>query len=142
MTASGRNGFQVYLLILIVGWSAYTWSTGTDGETVRLLFTQIGLNIWYAGLIISSVVALFGIMLGTYTGLLIELAGMYGLAGMFWWVGMAFVGFATRVDALHLMGVAPLLLVLVVISLQRAKQIRGDLARMRGLMVTSAVSTA
>lgn len=131
MTASGRNGFQVYLLILVVGWSVYTWTTGTDGEVIRALFTQVGLNIWYAGLILSSLVSLGGIALGTYTGLLIERAGMYGLAGMFWWVGMAFLGLATRVDALHLLGVTPLLLAMVAIALQRTQQIKRDLTRMR-----------
>lgn len=130
MTASGRNGFELYLLLLTAGWAAVSWA-GTEGETVAMLFTAVGRHIWFGTLLASSLLALVGIALGTYTGLLIERAALWSLAGALAWVGLAFLGFATRVDALHLIYVTPLLLVAAGVALQRTTQIRRDLTRIR-----------
>jgi hypothetical protein len=131
VTASGRNGFEAYLLLLIGGWAALVWATGMDGETIAALFTRTGLYIWLAGLIVGSVIALVGIGLGTLTGMMIERAGLYVLAGWFGWVSLAFVGFATRVGSLNLLVVVPLMAMISVISLSRVKQITRDIQRVR-----------
>ena len=131
MTASGRNGFEAYLLVLIAGWSIVSWLGGTEGETIAAVFTPIGRPIWFAVLIAGSVLALLGVTLGTYTGLMIERGALFILAGAFGWVGLAFLGFMTRVDALHLGYVTPMLLAAAFVAISRAHQIRRDLARMR-----------
>lgn len=137
VTASGRNGFEAYLLLLIGGWAAMVWTTGMDGETIAALFTRVGLYIWLAGLIAGSVIALVGIGLGTLTGMMIERAGLYVLAGWFGWVSLAFVGFATRIDALHLLAVVPLMAMISWISLSRVKQITRDIQRVRQTWVNA-----
>lgn len=136
MTASGRNGFQVYLLALTAGWATVSWLGGTEGETIAALFTTVGRHIWFGGLLVSSVLALVGIALGTYTGLMIERAALFTLAGLFAWVGLAFLGLFTRVDAFHLAYVAPMLLIAAWVSLDRTRQIRRDLERIRCNLVT------
>lgn len=131
MTASGRNGFEAYLLLLIAGWSLVNWIGGVEGETITLLFTEVGKHVWFAGLIISSVLALVGIATGTYTGLLLERASLFLLAGFFGWIGLAFLGFAFKINALHLVYVTPMLLLAATVALSRTRQIRCDLIRMR-----------
>ena len=131
MTASGRNAFEVYLLVLIAGWAGISWVGGAEGETIAALFTHYGRHVWFAILLGSSVLALVGIALGTYTGLMIEWAALYALAGAFSWVGLAFLGFSTRVDALHLLYVTPMLLVAAGVALSRTQQIRNDLVKIR-----------
>lgn len=135
MTASGRNGFEAYLLALTAAWALLSW-LGTEGETIAALFGPLGRHIWLGGLLASSVLALVGIALGTYTGLMLERAALFALAGLFGCVGIAFVGFAARVDALHLLFVAPLLVGAALVMLSRTKQIRCDLTRMRDRMTT------
>lgn len=131
MTASGRNWFEIYLLVLTVAWASIVWITNSDGETVEALFTTIGKHIWLGGLIISSVIALIGIIMGTITGLLIERAALLLLAGMFGWVGAAFLVLATGVDHLHLIYVAPLLLIAAGVILSRVFQIKSDIERIK-----------
>lgn len=131
MTASGRNWFEGYLLILIAGWAGLSWLGGMEGETIQAIFTELGKQIWFAGLIIGSVITLIGFGLGTYTGLLIERAGLYMLAGLFGWIALAFLGFFFRVDALHLLFVTPMVGLIAVVALSRAQQIKNDLLRIR-----------
>lgn len=131
MTASGRNWFEIYLLVLTVAWSATVWATNSDGETIEALFTVVGKYIWLGGLIVSSVIALIGITTGTVTGLLIERAALLLLAGMFGWVGAAFLVLAAGVDYLHLIYVAPLLLIAAGVILSRVFQIRSDIDRIK-----------
>jgi hypothetical protein len=131
MTASGRNWFEIYLLVLIVAWTSVVWFKDSDGETVAILFTRIGQQIWFAGLIISSMASLIGIALGTITGLLIERAGLFLLSGMFAWVGVAFLVLANQVDGIHLLFVSPLLLIASGVIVQRAYQIGFDIKRIK-----------
>lgn len=131
MTASGRNWFEIYLLVLTVAWATVVWITNSDGETIEALFTTVGKNIWLGGLIISSVIALIGIIMGTITGLLIERAALLLLAGMFGWVGAAFLVLSTDVDQFHLIYVAPLLLIAAGVILSRVFQIKNDIERIK-----------
>lgn len=130
MTGSGRNWFEFYLLVLTAAWAIFAWIVG-DGETVAVLFTSVGKELWFAGLIASSVLAIIGIITGTVTGLLIERAALYLLAGLLGWVGLAFLSYATAVNALHLLFVTPLLLIASAVMLTRTWQIRRDLNRIR-----------
>jgi hypothetical protein len=135
MTGSGRNWFEGYLLVLILGWAIFSWTGGMEGETISAIFTPIGKHIWFAGLIIGSVISLIGFGLGTYTGLLIERAGMFTLAGFFGWIGLAFLGFFFRINALHLLFVTPLIIMIGLVALSRAHQIKNDLLRIRNSIV-------
>jgi hypothetical protein len=130
MTGSGRNWFEFYLLVLTLAWAIFSWVIG-DGEVVAMLFTQVGRHIWFAGLIVSSALALVGIITGTVTGLLLERAALYFLAGLLGWVGVAFLSFAAKINALHLVYVTPLLLIAAAVMLSRTWQIRRDLNRIR-----------
>jgi hypothetical protein len=138
MTASGRNGFEVYLLLLIAAWASVSWLGGQEGETILAIFTSVGRHIWFGLLLGSSLLALVGIFLGNYIGLQIERAGLAALAGAFVWVGMAFIGLSTRVDTLHLLYVAPMLLIAAAVAVSRVQQIRRDLDRMRITLLTYA----
>jgi hypothetical protein len=135
MTASGRNGFQVYLLVLTAMWALVSWVGGIEGEVIRAMFTSFGRHAWFALLIIGSLMALFGITLGTYVGMQLERSAMYLLAGLFGWVGMAFLGYVTRLDAYHQLYVTPLLLAAAGVALTRTHQITHDLDRMRIQMI-------
>ncbi|MDQ4092264.1 MAG: hypothetical protein M3143_02265 [Actinomycetota bacterium] len=85
------KGFEAYLLALTAAWALMSW-LGTEGETVAALFGPLGRHIWLGGLLASSVLALFGIALGTYTGLMLERAALFALAELFSCVGSPLSG--------------------------------------------------
>lgn len=128
MTFSGRNYYQVYLLLLTAGWAAVNWVTGADGEVIEAAFPSFGRHIFFGGLLGGSVLALMGITLGTLVGMLLERAALFALAGLCGAFGLLV---ASRADAIHLAYVVPLLLTYAVVHLIRARQVRRDITRVR-----------
>jgi hypothetical protein len=81
MTFSGRNYYEIYMLLLTAGWALFNWVTGVDGETIEAAFPGWGRHIFLGGLLFSSLFALGGIAVGTVIGMLVERAALFALAG-------------------------------------------------------------
>lgn len=142
MTA-GRNWYQVFLMALTAGWAIYSWMSGSAGETITATFPAWSQGLWYICLILGSVMALFGVALGTVTGLLVEQSGLFILAGICSGYGLAFLAFAGRADPAHVAYSVSLVLVYAVVNLARARQIHKDIASLkRGLRKLAAAPEA
>lgn len=135
MTFSGRNYYEIYLLLLTAGWALLNWVTGADGETIEAAFPGWGRHIFLGGLLVGSLTALVGIAVGTVVGMLVERAALFALAGLCGAVG-AFV--LSRADLVHALYVVPLLLAYAAVHLVRARQVRNDIARIRQALANPA----
>ena len=127
MTFSGRNYYEVYLLVLTIGWAIMSWLVG-DGEAIASVFPGWGRIVFFGGLIASSALALVGIALGTLVGMLIERAAMFSLSALC--VCFAIV-VGAGADVAQSFYVVPLLLTYGVVHFHRAHQIRRDINRAR-----------
>ncbi|MGH3693229.1 MAG: hypothetical protein ACRDRX_04385 [Pseudonocardiaceae bacterium] len=127
MTLSGRNYYEVYLLLLTLGWAIMSWIVG-DGEAIASVFGTAGRVVFFGGLILSSALALTGIAMGSLTGMLIERAAMYTLSALC--VCFAIV-VAFGADLAQSLYVVPLLATYGVVHYHRTHQVRRDIDRTR-----------
>ncbi|MGH3599996.1 MAG: hypothetical protein ACRDQH_06930 [Pseudonocardiaceae bacterium] len=127
MTLSGRNYYEVYLLLLTLGWAIMSWIIG-DGESIDAVFPAWGRYVFFGGLILASTSALVGIALGTLTGLLLERAAMFSLAGL---CGCFAIVVAFGADLAQGLYVVPLLATYAAVHYHRAGQVRRDIDRTR-----------
>lgn len=135
MTFSGRNYYEIYLLVLTAGWAALNWATGADGETIEAAFPGWGRHLWFGGLLAGATLALVGIAVGTVVGLLVERAALFGLAGLCAAFGVLV---ASRADLVHALYVVPLLLAYAAVHLHRARQAYRDVGRICQTLVSGA----
>lgn len=131
MTFSGRNYYEIYLLILTAAWAAASWLTGMDGETIEAALPGLGRHLLFGGLLTGSLIALGGIAIGTITGLLVERAGLIALAG---WCAAAAVLILSQADAIHALYVVPLIGAYALVHLVRAGQVARDVTRIRATL--------
>jgi hypothetical protein len=137
MTFSGRNYYEIYLLVLTAGWALYNWVTAADGETIEAAFPGWGRHIFMGGLLVGSLVALGGIAVGTVVGMLVERAALFALAGFCGAVGLVVL---SRADVGQALYVTPLLLAYAAVHLVRARQVRADISRLRKALAHSAAA--
>lgn len=81
MTA-GRNWHGAYLAVLTVVFALEAWLSGSQQQVIAATFPGLARNLWYGGLIAGAVLVLIGVTLHTVTGLLIERAALFLLAGL------------------------------------------------------------
>ena len=137
MTFSGRNYYEIYMLLLTAGWVLFNWVTDADGETIEAAFPGWGRHILLGGLLVSSLIALGGIAVGTVVGMLVERAALSALAGLCGAVGVLVLNRADLAQALY---VVPLLLAYAAVHLVRVRQVRNDIARIRQALANTAAS--
>lgn len=123
---SGRNWYQVYLLVLTMVFVGGSWVTGSAGQVITATFPSWSQYLWYGGLLLGAVVALVGIALHSVTGLLIERGALFWLAGLCAAYGCAFLAFAERADIFHAVFVVTFVLTFALVNLVRAWQVRRD----------------
>lgn len=127
MTLSGRNYYEVYLLLLTIGWAVMSWIVG-DGEAIASVFGSWGRIVFFGGLILSSALALVGIAMATLTGMLIERAAMYSLSAL---CACFAVVVAFGADLAQSLYVVPMLATYGVVHYHRTRQVRRDIDRTR-----------
>lgn len=132
MTLSGRNYYEVYLLVLTIGWAIMSWIVG-DGEAIGAVFGPWGRAVFLGGLVAASALALTGIAIGTLTGMLIERAAMYTLSGLCVCFAVVVAFGADLTQALY---VVPLLATYGVVHYHRTRQVRRDINRARAQLRT------
>jgi hypothetical protein len=128
---AGRNWYQVYLLVLTAAFAVASWFTDSEGQTLITTFPAWGRHIWYGGLLVLALAALVGIAMHNLTGLLVERAALFVLAGLCGAYGLVFLGFAGRSDPAHAVYVVVLVLAYAAVNLVRATQIRRDVDSIR-----------
>jgi hypothetical protein len=131
MAITGRNWYEVFLLILTALWAIAGWVTGSEGQEIALTFPAWARDLWYGGLLVCSLVALAGVVAGTVTGLLIERAALFFLAGLCGGYGLVFFANAGIADPVHAAYVVVLVLAYAGVNLTRALQVRRDLDLLR-----------
>lgn len=129
--STGRNWYEMYLMVLTLLFAISAWATGSSQETLTATFPIWSQNLWYGGLVISAIVVLIGITMNTLTGLLIERAALLFLTGICVGYGLVFFAVASRTSALHAVYVVVLVLAYAVVNVARALQINGELTRIR-----------
>lgn len=131
MVTTGRNWYQVYLLVLTMVFVGSAWLSGGEGQVIAATFPAWSQYLWYGGLLIGAAAALVGIGLGTVVGLLIERAALFWLAGLCGAYGMAFLAFSSRSDVFHAVYVVTFVALFALANLTRARAIRRDIDRLR-----------
>lgn len=128
---SGRNWYQVYLLVLTMVFVGGSWATGNEDQVITATFPSWSQYLWYGGLLTGALVALVGIALNTVVGLLIERGALFWLSGLCASYGCAFLAFAGRADAFHAVYVVTFVLTFASVNLVRTRQVRHDVDAMR-----------
>lgn len=128
---TGRNWHEIYLLVLTIGFALSGWLTSSSEQVITASYPVWSQFVWYGGLIAGASIALVGIALHTLTGLLIERAALFGIAGLCGAYGMAFLATAGRADPFHAVFVVVLVGVYAAINLARAFQVRRDIDQIR-----------
>lgn len=131
MHKGGRNWYQIYLLVLTMVFVGFAWATGSESQVITATFPGFMQVIWYGGLLAGALVTLVGIAMHTVTGFLIERGALFWLAGLCTAYGLAFMAYAAQADPFHAAYVVVFVLAFAAVNLARARQIRGDIDKMR-----------
>lgn len=119
---TARNWFEIYLLILSVGFAA-TWGTTNSGE-VTSVFPAWARAVWFGGLAIGSAVAVVGELIFTNAALMAERAALYFLTSLISAYMLAFVLVGVRTASWgHVIYVAVALMSFALVNFGRAQQI-------------------
>jgi uncharacterized membrane protein len=127
----GRNWHEVYLLVLTILFAVTGWLTDSKEQIITATFPAWAQSFWYGGLAAGAVLALVGIALHTLTGLLVERAGLFALAGLCGAYGLTFGALAGRVDPVHSVAITLLVFAFAAVNLARAGQIRREVNGVR-----------
>lgn len=122
-TTTGRNWYQLLLMVLTMFWVLTAWLSGSAGEAITASFPAWSQALWYGGLTLGALVTAAGIIAGTFTGMLIEKAGLYVLVGICAGYDVAFLAFAGRANPVHVILIVALIALYTVINFARARQI-------------------
>ena len=120
---SGRNYYEIYLLLLTVGFAA-TWGLTNVGE-VTSLFPAWARWLWFGGLAFSAAVAVIGEIIHNSVSIIIERSGLVFLTGLVMAYTLAFVivGIQTSTPG-HVAYVGAALVLFAAVNYARARQIR------------------
>lgn len=121
--STGRNWYQLMLMVLTVFWAATAWLSNSTNETITASFPWWSQSLWYFGLIAGAAVTAVGIIMHTVTGLLVEKSGLFILVGICAGYDVAFLAFAGRADPGHVILIVALIALYAVINFARARQI-------------------
>jgi hypothetical protein len=131
MMTTGRNWYQLLLMVLTVFWVATAWMSGSTDQSITASFPWWSRSLWYFGLTIGAAVTAVGIIMHTFTGLLVEKAGLFILVGICAGYVVAFLAFAGRADPVHVISIVALIALYAAINIARARQIHRDIVGLK-----------